>query len=104
MGDMAGGRTIVLLMSGGVDSSVAALLLLREGWRVLGLTLRIPGVWGGPGEAGNGPPVEAGASAARMAGVLSICLSKIIRELLPFRYPIKLDTLIFGGILTNICT
>ena len=72
MGDMAGGRTIVLLMSGGVDSSVAALLLLREGWRVLGLTLRIPGVWGGPGEAGNGPPVEAGASAARMAGVLGI--------------------------------
>ncbi|WP_299297878.1 tRNA 2-thiouridine(34) synthase MnmA [uncultured Fretibacterium sp.] len=72
MGDMAGGRTIVLLMSGGVDSSVAALLLLQEGWRVLGLTLRIPGVWGGPGEAGNGPPVEAGASAARMAGVLGI--------------------------------
>ena len=72
MGDMAGGRTIVLLMSGGVDSSVAALLLLREGWRVLGLTLRIPGVWGGPGEAGNGPPVETSASAARMAGVLGI--------------------------------
>ena len=44
MGDMAGGQTIVLLMSGGVDSSVAALLLLREGWRVLGLMLSITGV------------------------------------------------------------
>lgn len=32
------------------------------------------------------------------------CLSKIIKELLPFRYPIKLDTLILGGILTSICT
>ena len=62
---MAARGTIVLLMSGGVDSSVAALLLLREGWRVLGLTLRIPGV-------GDGPPVETGTSAARVAASMGI--------------------------------
>ena len=76
---MAARGTIVLLMSGGVDSSVAALLLLREGWRVLGLTLRIPsapGVWGAPGGSdgpgGDGPPVETGASAARVAASMGI--------------------------------
>lgn len=31
-------------------------------------------------------------------------LSKTINELLLFGYPMKLDTLILGGILTNICT
>ncbi len=63
MGDMAGGRTIVLLMSGGVDSTVAALLLRREGWTVWGLTLRIPG---------RDQPVETGESAARIAEALDI--------------------------------
>nr|WP_315102118.1 tRNA 2-thiouridine(34) synthase MnmA [uncultured Fretibacterium sp.] len=63
MGDMAGGQTIVLLMSGGVDSSVAALLLRREGWTVWGLTLRIPG---------RDQPVETGESAARIAEALGI--------------------------------
>ncbi len=29
--------------------------------------------------------------------------SYIIRLLFPFRYPMKLDTLIFGGISINIC-
>lgn len=32
------------------------------------------------------------------------CLSNIISVLFPFRYPTKLDTLILGRILTNICT
>ena len=30
------------------------------------------------------------------------CLSNIIKELFPFKYPIISDTLYFGGILTNI--
>ena len=63
MSGRAGGRTIVLLMSGGVDSTVAALLLRREGWTVWGLTLRIPG---------RGQPVETGESAARIAEALGI--------------------------------
>ena len=35
-------RQIVVLMSGGVDSSVAAHLLAKNGWDVLGVTMKIP--------------------------------------------------------------
>jgi len=38
----ASGREIAVLMSGGVDSSVTALLLKEAGWRVLGVTMKIP--------------------------------------------------------------
>ncbi len=37
----AAGETIAVAMSGGVDSSVAAALLVRQGYRVVGVTLRI---------------------------------------------------------------
>lgn len=35
-------QEIAVLMSGGVDSSSTALLLQREGWRVVGITMEIP--------------------------------------------------------------
>ena len=35
------GRDIAVLMSGGVDSSVTALLLKQAGWNVLGVTMKI---------------------------------------------------------------
>jgi tRNA-specific 2-thiouridylase len=35
-------RQIVVLMSGGVDSSVTAHLLKEDGWNVLGITMKIP--------------------------------------------------------------
>ena len=34
------GRTVVVGLSGGVDSSVAALLLKRQGWNVVGLFMK----------------------------------------------------------------
>ena len=44
------GPGIVVGMSGGVDSSVAALLLKRAGYRVVGVTLRL---WDPPGVGGE---------------------------------------------------
>jgi len=35
-------RQVAVLMSGGVDSSVTALLLKQAGWQVLGITMKIP--------------------------------------------------------------
>lgn len=40
---------VLVAMSGGVDSSVAAALLLDAGWRVTGVTMRL---WGGPSDSG----------------------------------------------------
>ncbi|MBN1256611.1 MAG: tRNA 2-thiouridine(34) synthase MnmA [Planctomycetes bacterium] len=43
-------QEIAVLMSGGVDSSVTALLLQQAGWRVLGITMKIPVAANGPAE------------------------------------------------------
>jgi len=60
---MAGSRgKILVAMSGGVDSSVAAALLAREGWEVVGCFMRL----GSPGDslqtpdAGDTPPAKIG--------------------------------------------
>ncbi|MCX7971531.1 MAG: tRNA 2-thiouridine(34) synthase MnmA, partial [Negativicutes bacterium] len=39
-------KSVLVAMSGGVDSSVAAKLLLGHGWRVIGVTLKL---WHGEG-------------------------------------------------------
>ncbi len=44
--------SVLTAMSGGVDSSVAAALLLERGWNVTGFTLRLSDE---PGSAGEGP-------------------------------------------------
>ena len=64
---------IVVAMSGGVDSSVAAALLVREGWEVIGVTLQIwpPGVHP-PGRHTGCCSVDAVDDARRVADRLGI--------------------------------
>lgn len=56
-------KTVAVGMSGGVDSAVAALLLQREGWHVLGVTLRLK-----PGQEADADIADA----AQIAQVLGI--------------------------------
>src|SRR4051794_12795591 len=80
-------QKVVLAMSGGVDSSVAAALLLRQGYEVLGVFMRLgspDGVKSEPPEACDPPPaakhkqgccsVLDAADARRVAGMLDIPL------------------------------
>jgi len=60
-------RDIAVLMSGGVDSSVTAMLLKKDGWNVLGVTMKIP-----TAERCNHPRPCCGAEAAFVAGDLGI--------------------------------
>ena len=46
---MSSKQKILVAMSGGVDSSVAAGLLQNEGYEVTGVTLKL---WGGPSDTG----------------------------------------------------
>lgn len=55
-------KSVVALMSGGVDSTVAAWLLKKEGWNVAGVTMTIPGP--APSKA-----VSDGAAAALALGI-----------------------------------
>lgn len=63
-------KRVIVAMSGGVDSSVAAALLVEQGYEVIGLMLRL---WAEPGGAANRCCTpDAVADARRVANVLDI--------------------------------
>jgi tRNA-specific 2-thiouridylase len=63
-------KTVVVAMSGGVDSSVAAALLVEQGYEVIGLMLRL---WAEPGGTANRCCTpDAIADARRVADMLNI--------------------------------
>ncbi|MBQ9357999.1 MAG: tRNA 2-thiouridine(34) synthase MnmA [Abditibacteriota bacterium] len=74
---------IALLMSGGTDSSAAALLLQRQGWEVVGVTFPVPSA------EGVSRPVPEAAELARRLGIehLYIDVTPLFEEkvLKPFR-------------------
>jgi len=72
----ATGRRVAVLMSGGVDSAASAVLLLRQGYDVVGLTMRIPRCIPDErdSETGAGPAVEGARSLARLLGIPHVAL------------------------------
>ena len=87
----ATGRRVAVLMSGGVDSAASAVLLLRQGYDVVGLTMRIPRSVPDGNDSGTdaGPAVEGARSLARLLGIPHVALDvgDEFRELVtaPFR-------------------
>lgn len=70
-------KNIVVLMSGGVDSSVATALLLEQGWHVYGVTMRLPSLRPNSSDTQNTadtlPPLsDAVTEAARVAEQLGV--------------------------------
>ncbi|MFQ5946047.1 MAG: tRNA 2-thiouridine(34) synthase MnmA [Anaerolineae bacterium] len=63
----AQGQRVVVAMSGGVDSSVSALLLHQKGYEVVGVMLRL---WGPPGEENRCCSPEAAADARRICDAI----------------------------------
>ena len=68
----AAGRRVAVLMSGGVDSAASAVLLLRQGYDVIGLTMRIPD--GNDSERDAGAAVEGARALARLLGIPHVAL------------------------------
>lgn len=63
------GKRIVVGMSGGVDSSVAAAILKKEGWEVIGMMLRL---WSNPGSLNRCCAPDDVLEARNIAGLLEI--------------------------------
>lgn len=66
------GRRVIAAMSGGVDSSVAAALLREQGYEVIGIGLRLPGMSRGDGRTRTCCGIAGMEDARRVAQLLDI--------------------------------
>ena len=67
-------RRVFAAMSGGVDSAAAALLLLRDGWDVTGVTLRLHGFRDRPGLCGSAEDIDTARAVAASLGIPHVVL------------------------------
>jgi tRNA-specific 2-thiouridylase len=70
--DVAPGARVVVAMSGGVDSSVAAALLAERGFEVIGMSLRLAAETSGAGRSSGCCSIDDFRDAARVAEILGI--------------------------------
>ena len=75
-------KRVFVAMSGGVDSAAAALLLLRAGWDVTGVTLRLHSFRDRPGLCGSADDIETARTVAAALGIphMVLDLQELFRE------------------------
>ena len=98
-------QTVYVAMSGGVDSSLAAALLLQQGYDVVGITMR---VWSGESRGSHAPSQCCSEQAARDARQVATHLSirhYVVNYVEPFRELVIADFLAqyLGGRTPNPC-
>ena len=84
-------KRVFVAMSGGVDSAAAALLLLRAGWDVTGVTLRLHSFRDRPGLCGSADDIDTARTVAAALGIphMVLDLQELFREKVMDRFVLE---------------